>query len=190
MDFYFEFDFAIHITWTTYGTWLPGDERGYVANTLQRDGRYARRQNQPGRAFTKDSAITRQRAAALQKHPTTFLTPPLALAVAEELVAAAAQREWYIARAAVMAGHVHAVVMKCPADGPAVRRILKGTAQARLSKLWGSPKKWWTQSGSDRYKKSRWSIENAIWYVARQENMLAGVCAMQPYLVGVDRRFD
>jgi hypothetical protein len=103
MDYYFEFDFALHITWTTYGTWLPGDERGYVSNTLQENRRYARRENQLGRPYTKDSAITRQRAAALQKHPTAFLTPQLALAVAEELVEAAAKRDWYIARAAIMA---------------------------------------------------------------------------------------
>jgi hypothetical protein len=67
-----------------------------------------------------------------------------------------------------------------------VRRILKGTTQARLNKVIGRVQKWWTQGGSDRFKNSRYAIENAIWYVARQENMLAGVCAMQPYLVGVD----
>ena len=27
--------FALHITWTCYGTWLPGDERGYVAGAFR-----------------------------------------------------------------------------------------------------------------------------------------------------------
>jgi hypothetical protein len=186
MDFYFEFDFALHITWTTYGTWLPGDQRGYVSNTLQENRRYARRENRVGRPYAKDSAITRQRAAALQKYPTAFLTPQLALVVAQELVKAATKRHWHIARAAIMAAHAHVVIMKCPADGPAVRRILKGTTQARLNKVVRRPQKWWTQGGSDRFKNSRSAIENAIWYLARQENMLAGVCAMKPYLVGED----
>jgi hypothetical protein len=26
--------FALHITWTCYGTWLPGDQRGHVSNVL------------------------------------------------------------------------------------------------------------------------------------------------------------
>jgi hypothetical protein len=52
MDFYFEFDFALHITWTTYGTWLPGDERGYVANTLQDNELYLPRENVVGTPYT------------------------------------------------------------------------------------------------------------------------------------------
>src|SRR5690349_21194983 len=27
-----------HLTWTTYGTWLPGDERGFVSNVRDGDG--------------------------------------------------------------------------------------------------------------------------------------------------------
>ena len=26
------------LTWTTYGTWLPGDERGFVSNVAEGDG--------------------------------------------------------------------------------------------------------------------------------------------------------
>lgn len=180
---YLQFDFALHITWTTYGTWLPGDARGYVSNTLQDNGFYLPRRNIIGTPYTQDSPTTRKRAASLQKHPTAYLTTRLALGVAEELVEAASQRDWYIARAAVMAAHVHVVVMNCPADGPAVRRILKGTTQARVSKLHRNVRKWFTAGGSDRYKNTPREIENAIRYVARQERMLAGVVAMRPYLV-------
>jgi len=29
---------AMFFTWTTYGTWLPGDERGHVSNKLRPTG--------------------------------------------------------------------------------------------------------------------------------------------------------
>ena len=45
---------AVFMTWTTYGTWLPGDPGGYVSNTLKPDGHYERRQNLPGTPFTAD----------------------------------------------------------------------------------------------------------------------------------------
>jgi hypothetical protein len=68
-----------------------------------------------------------------------------------------------------MANHVHIVVTQCPDDGPAVRRILKGTSQAALSRLAGTPRKWWTTGGSDRYKHGEAAIMTAVNYVANQE---------------------
>ena len=65
--------FALLITWTCYGTWLPGDRRGYVSNTRRADGKYDRKQNLPGAAITANDALTRQHAAAAQKHATAAL---------------------------------------------------------------------------------------------------------------------
>ena len=39
--------FALHITWTTYGSRLPGDERGYVSNTYLPSEGYQPKQNAP-----------------------------------------------------------------------------------------------------------------------------------------------
>jgi hypothetical protein len=36
-----------------------------------------------------------------------------------------------------MSNQVHMVVANCPDDGPAVRRVLKGVAQAALNQLSG-----------------------------------------------------
>ncbi|MDQ7014302.1 MAG: hypothetical protein Q9O74_10450 [Planctomycetota bacterium] len=41
------------LTWTTYGTWLPGDVRGFVSDTLQPDGT-CHRSNTPGTPYQKD----------------------------------------------------------------------------------------------------------------------------------------
>ena len=45
-----EFDdaFAWLITWTTYGTWLPGDSRGHVSPVLKPNASYLKRNNTPG----------------------------------------------------------------------------------------------------------------------------------------------
>lgn len=176
-------DFALHITWTCYGTWLPGDERGYVSNTLQQSGEYRPAQNSPGTAYTKDDVNTRHRSMTLQQRPTVYLSAPQAFIVVSAIVECAAKRGWHIAQCAVMAAHVHVVVMNCPADGPAVRRVLKGNTQAALSRNHGSSRRWWTENGSDRYKNDLQAIENAVNYVARQEGMLAGVSAMIPFTI-------
>src|SRR6516225_1923021 len=53
--------FALHITWTCYTTWLPGDRRGYVSNTLLPEGGSLPRQNMPGTPVTADDPLTRER---------------------------------------------------------------------------------------------------------------------------------
>ena len=178
--------FAIHITWTCYGTWLPGDPRGYVSNTLLPDGGFEPKQNTPGTPYTQDDTHTREQAGENQVHPTVRLGREQAVCVAETLVEAASARGWRIIRAATMDNHTHVVITDCPDDGPAVRRVLKGVTQAALSAQLGHPRRWWTEGGSDRYKHDHEAIEAAVGYVARQPGMLAGVDDMRPFVVEDD----
>jgi REP element-mobilizing transposase RayT len=171
--------FALLITWTCYGTWLPGDRRGYVSNTLLPQGGSLPKQNTPGTPITSDDSFTQQRARASQKAPSALLCADLALETAKALVEAARKRGWRIMRGAVMVNHVHVVVMDCPDDGPVVRRILKGCSQAALSEKTRASRRWWTGGGSDRYKHGWEAIEAAIEYVAQQPGMLAEIVDMQ-----------
>jgi REP element-mobilizing transposase RayT len=145
--------FALHITWTCYGTWLPGDPRGHVSNLQLPKGGFLPKQNVAGTPYNAGDVFTQSRARALQKQETVYLTLKQADAVAASLCRAAQSRAWRILRGAIMANHVHVVLMDCPNDGPAVRRILKGTSQADLTDHVGHTKRWWTAGGSDRYKK-------------------------------------
>src|SRR5262245_38555795 len=111
--------FALFITWTTYGTWLPGDKRGYVSETREPDGAWTPRVNRYGEEYMSDRGDMLALAPRRQKHPTVWLTPLQARCVAESLLAASSERTWRVLRAAVMANHVHAVVSECPDDGPA-----------------------------------------------------------------------
>ena len=101
----------------------------------------------------------------------------------ESLLSAAIARGWSIPEAAVMANHVHIVFVNCPNDGPSVRKVYKGVTQAALSRQHGSPKRWWTHGGSDRFKNDDAAIEAAIQYVANQERMLAGIKDMVVFRV-------
>jgi REP element-mobilizing transposase RayT len=180
--------FAIHVTWTTYGTWLPGDPRGYVSVTLRPDGTTLKKENQYGTPYTKDDAFTRRIAIDEQEFETVWLNAQQARVVAHSLVEACRERGWWIGQAAVMCNHIHVVVLECPPDGPAVRRILKGVTQSKLSKHHGSPKRWYTRGGSNRHKYDQQAIDNALNYVKRQEGMLAGIENMVVYVPGEARR--
>lgn len=166
-------EFALLLTWTCYGTWLPGDRRGYVANTLHPDGTFATKQNTPRTPYTADDAYARSRARTVQEYPTVRLTSEKAVCIVESMIEAARERDWSLLRGAVMPNHVHVVVMNCTDDGPTVRRVLKGTSQAALSRQHGSPKRWWTAGGSDRYLHDEQSILAAMRYVENQRGMLA-----------------
>ena len=101
--------------------------------------------------------------------------------MAQSLIDAAARRGWRIPRAAIIANHVHVVVLDGPNDGPAIRRVLKGNAYAALTDHCGQPRRWWTTGGSDRQKRGQAAIETAIIYVAEQDYKLAEVIDMKVY---------
>jgi REP element-mobilizing transposase RayT len=171
--------FALHITCTCYGTWLPGDARGHVSRAFDPDRNFGPKQNVPGTLHAPANPKTFAYAKSLQKQPTVRLTDDLAIAACSSLVEAAAKRKWRILRAAVMANHVHCLIFDCPNDGSTVRRILKGISQSDLCKCSGELRRWWTAGGSDRYKNGDNAIEAAIQYIANQEYILAEIVDMQ-----------
>ena len=171
--------FALHITWTCYGSWLPGDRRGYVSNTLLPQGGALPKRNTPGTPYAADDSYTRRAAQARQKRPTVGLSAEQARCAARSLVEAARARSWRILRGALMSNHVHVVITDCPDDGPAVRRVLKGNSQAALNAAAGRPRRWWTAGGSDRYKHDHAVIEAAVAYVASQRGVLAQIVDME-----------
>lgn len=171
-------NFALLITWTCYGTWLPGDRRGYVSNTRHTDGTYKPKQNIPGTPITADHASTRQLSATKQKYATATLDLSHAAVAADGIVEACAKRNWNIERAAFMWNHAHVIVNNCPNDGPEVRRILKGVSQNALSKYDGKPRRWWTAGGSDRYLHGEQALIAAVRYVADQPGVLAEIVDM------------
>jgi hypothetical protein len=109
------------ITSTTYGTWLPGDARGFVGRVWE---------TRPGDPSTEalraehdhvdtpyDRAIPGLEAAsrAQMKGDAVLLTGAHAEVVVEQFRQTAGFRRWHLHAVAVMANHFHLVVT-APAD--------------------------------------------------------------------------
>jgi REP element-mobilizing transposase RayT len=170
--------FALLLTWTCYGTWLPGDRRGYVSNTLLPEGGFRPKQNRVDTPYMADDRFTRRNARRAQKQPPARLNLDLARTAAASFLDAARQRAWNVARGAVMANHVHLVVLNCVDDGPQVRRVFKGVSSAALCDHARIHRRWWTSGGSDRYLHGEEAILAAIRYVASQRFPLVEIIDM------------
>ncbi len=94
------------LTWTTYGTWLPGDERGFVGAVRQNSDGTQATHNQPGTEYDRERPHLEGFAKATQKLPTSRLTREQAAAVCKQIQATAAIRQWKLFAIAVMANHV------------------------------------------------------------------------------------
>ena len=70
------------LTWTTYGTWLPGDERGFVSNVRDGEGPEVKH-NMPGTPYdAKQRGLAIAARKQLKEKPvwlTTEQAGPLAL---------------------------------------------------------------------------------------------------------------
>jgi REP element-mobilizing transposase RayT len=160
------------LTWTTYGTWLPGDRRGFVSEVRDEAGDKALH-NLPGTPYDEDMPALEAYAASIMCEDAVWLDLPKAQAVADQLRETAGHRGWWILVLAVMANHVH-VVVGVPGD-PDPEKILadfKAWATRRLKRGWAGREHWWTAGGSKRPKKAAEAIRAAVVYVRDQPNAL------------------
>ena len=109
------------LTWTTYGTWLPGDRRGFVSDVRDEAGDKVLH-NIPGTPCDNDMPALKAYAASIMAEDTVWLDVSKAQAVADQLRETAGHRGWWILVLAVMANHVH-VVVGVPGD-PDPEKIL------------------------------------------------------------------
>ena len=175
--------FALHFTWTTYGTWLPGDPRGSTSPTFLSHQPYTQRFNTPGTDYARADAFTQHKSKALQKDPVVWLTTEMARIVAECVIETAKSNLWQCSRGAIMSNHVHFLLMEVPTDPSPTRRMLKGVSQARLTQETGQSRRWWTTGGSDRFKNDWEAIEAAQNYIMEQERPLVLIKDMEIVLI-------
>lgn len=163
------------LTWTTYGTWLPGDARGFVGPVPGPDGR-TEIHNIPGTPYDADMPVLKQAARERLKCPPIFLNLDKARELLSQFRETTDCRGWKLLAAAIMVNHVHIVVGVRGDPDPA--RILgdyKSYGSRRLNRRWTKPASgtWWTESGSKRKLGDERSLLGAVDYVLhRQENPL------------------
>ena len=162
------------LTWTTYGTWLPGDERGSVGRFRDNAGRQVQH-NVPGTPYDADMPRLERFAHSALKCPSVALMRQQADVIVSQFHETAGYRRWLLLAAAVMTTHVH-VVAGVPGDpDPSdVLRDLKSYASRALNRRWKKPASgtWWTESGSKRKLRDEAAVLGAIRYVKEQENPL------------------
>ena len=159
------------LTWTTYGSRLPGDSHGFVSEIRDEAGGKVLH-NVPGTPCDADMPALRG-YAAIMTEASVLLDLPQAQAVAEQLRETAHHRGWQLLALAVMANHIHVVVgVRGDPDPESLLGNFKAWCTRRLNEGWGKREHWWTQSGSRRKKAGAEAIRAAVIYVRDQPNAL------------------
>src|ERR1051326_2905264 len=159
------------LTWTTYGTWLPGDDRGFVSNVRDGDGPEVRH-NVPG---TQPDARQRGLWLAAKENmagPAVYLTVDHATAVLEQFQETARYRGWELLAVAIMRNHIHVVVGVAGDPEPdTLLRDFKSYASWKLNRTFERPLSgtWWTESGSRRKLPNDAAVGGAARYGREQE---------------------
>ena len=170
------------LTWTTYGTWLPGDDRGYVGMAPDRDGRLVMH-NLPNTPPAPPNPRLRRDAEASLKRTPVVLDITEAESLLEQFHETANHRRWLLQAVGIMHTHLHLVV-GVPGD-PDPDKVLgdfKAYGSRRLNQISGgpqgvsprtaSPTPQWTTGSSKRKLTGESSITAAIRYIRDQPNPL------------------
>lgn len=147
------------ITWTTYGTWLPGDERGWVES---------------GKVGIREpDASRKQHAIEKMKSEPVFLCPDERKIVEETIRKHCEIRKWVLHTLNVRTNHVH-LVITAPVIPEKVMSQFKAWCSRRLNENLRathnsikdhSSQKWWTEHGSTKWINDESYLKNAIRYV-------------------------
>jgi REP element-mobilizing transposase RayT len=150
---------AYHITWTTYGTWLSGDDRGWVESGVEgiRDPDPKRRDEMRGRM--KEEAVV--------------LTPAQREVVEQTIRDHCCIRGWHLHTLNVRTNHIH-VIVTADREPEDVLNQLKAWCSRKLSDQAGlttavakkaGRRRWWTEHGSTKWINNEQYLANAIRYV-------------------------
>ena len=139
------------ITWTTYGTWLQGDERGYVKN---------------GRICPGNKALM-QSNKQLQLQDAIRLSSAQQQVVRKAIIEEAASRGQRIYALAVQPTHIHIVAEYVPQPIGKVVAFYKKAGRLALKTL-GHNGKLWTRGYDKRFCFDEESLRRRIRYVDSQ----------------------
>lgn len=160
------------LTWTTYGTWLPGEDRGFVSPVRSSPYDSWRRQNTPGTDYSRSMPGLRSAAQSRLKCPPIFLNPSQAESLLEQFHETSQYRGWECLAVAIMRTHIHLLAeVQLDPSPDVILKDFKSYGSRKLNSRWGKPASatWWTESGSKRKKATYSAVVNAVRYVANQD---------------------
>ena len=139
---------AYMIIWTTYGTWLQGDERDYVKD---------------GQILPPNQSLENSNKQNLSKKPVRLSLTHQKI-VQETILQMAKQLNQKIFALSVSSAHVHILAEYIPMPIGLVVRHYKGAVQSALRKI-GLSGNIWTKGFDKRYCFDERSLRNRIDYV-------------------------
>ena len=159
---------AFFLTWTTYGSWLPGDERGWA--------------EKPGR-FREPDTERRSTARQLMTETELTLDTDQRKIVESTITDHCRICRWELLAVSCRTQHVHVVVAAPNRDPEEVMDQFKAWCTRRLKEQLPSKPEaqakvrnnWWTQRGSKRRLFEEASVEAAVRYVTEGQGDPPGV---------------
>jgi REP element-mobilizing transposase RayT len=143
------------LTWTAYGTWLPGDERGWVDGATHE------------MHFSPDAERAKAARARMTENAITLDGDQRQL-VERTIGDHCRIRGWQLHAVNARTTHVHAVVALDGTPEKALRE-LKAWTTRRLKEVYPGRETWWTEKGSRRYLWTEDALESAIRYVLEMQ---------------------
>lgn len=141
---------AYFITWTSYGTWLPGDERGW---------------RRKGRGWQPGNELFRKMAAGELKE-TPFILSVDDRAIVEQTVRNHCEiRGWVPHAVQARTNHVHVVVAAPGYKPDTVRDQFKAWCTRKLKTTHSARERFWTEGGSGRWINHENDLEASVNYV-------------------------
>ena len=134
---------AIFITFRTYGTWLPGDERGTVNRFHNKFGTKRIREVPEWQDVNRDR----------MKAELFVLSARQRACVRKAIRETCRIRNWRLLAINIRTNHVHVVVAESDKKGSIILNAFKANATRLLRErnLWQSLKSPWSDKGSARY---------------------------------------
>jgi len=161
------------LTSTFYGTWLPGDPRGFVGRVRDRRPEDAPeparvQHDVPGTPYDQDLPGLHRASAALLKGKPVLIGVEHAQLLLAQFRETATYRGWTLLAVAILPNHIHLVVQT--PDEANVTKVLgdfKAYGSRRLTAHFGKPLSgtWWTYDGSKRLLSDDRALAAAIHYV-------------------------
>jgi REP element-mobilizing transposase RayT len=159
------------ITWTTYGTWLPGASAGFVSQVRDEHGNQVLH-NVPGTPYDADLPELEAFARSQMKGPPVHLDTSAADAMIQQYQETARIRGWELEATSVMHNHTHLVVGVCGDPDPqSILETFKSWATRSVKKLRPLPPNgtFWTAKGSKRKLPDGRAVGDAVIYVVRKQ---------------------
>jgi REP element-mobilizing transposase RayT len=148
------------LTFTCYGAWIPGDERGWVerARDSYRGG------------YKNPSADLAQYARKIMPQEPYQLDVPRARIVLDAICEACQYRDWGLVAAHVRATHVHVIVDRLGDPGRAISDFKSYSSRAlNRHGFETADRKRWARGGSTRRLPTAGAIRSTIQYVVESQ---------------------